>query len=241
MESSTSSDVDGIPMRPFRFFDLPGELRAKILRIVLLVERIIDIDFNAVRRIALFLVCKRFHDEAAAIFFSANTFRLLPIHGRAASKRARPMIKQFAPRYRSVITSLELRLGPFWTNPPRCWMIDDTLGLEDASALRKLKVFVECDPSHSMYKGFRKSKDFYTTFCGNLLEQIVRRLPNLMEVEFDSYPAVSREGPLMQRLTYEVRAASKKIAWVSGQDFNDLINTLEKVSNTLEQVKHCLL
>ena len=228
MESSVLSDVDETPAQPFRFFDLPGELRLKILRMALLVEHVIDIDFNAVRRIIVFLVCKRFHDEAAAVFFGSNAFRLLPIHGRAALKRTQPLIKRFTPRYRSMITSLELRLGPFWTNPPPCWKIDGTLGLEDASSIRMLRVFVECDPSHSMYNGFRKSKDFYTIFCGNLMEQIVRRLPNLKEVQFDGYPAVARKGPLLERLVREVQTVGKNVSWVNEQGF-DVVNTFEQV------------
>ena len=232
MESSTPSDEDETSSQPFRFFDLPGELRLKILRLVLLVDRVIDIDFNAVRRIFVFLVCKRFHDEAAAVFFGGNAFRLLPVQGKAASKRTQPLIKQFAPRYRSVVTSMELRLGPFWTKPPSCWIIDDNTGLKDAISLRVLKVFVECDPSHPMYNGFRKSKDFYTTFCGNLMEQIVRRLPNLKEVQLDSYSGVSREGPLVQRLVREVRSTGKKVSWASVPEDDIIVHTFEKVSNS---------
>jgi len=172
---------------------------------------VIDIDFDNFRRISIFLVSKRFHDEAAAVLYGSNTFRLFPTAGRADSKRTKPLISRFPPHYRANLKSLELRLGPFWTKPPGCWNVNDALGLKDAIAVRVLKVFVEIDPSHPIFHGFRSGKNFYTNFSGALLRQVISTLPGLEEIRFDKYPSVSYEGQLMTRLMDEARIGKKKI------------------------------
>ena len=119
--------------------------------------------------------------------------------------------------------SLELRLGPGWSKPPKSWRIDDRLGLEHATAVRTLKVFVEVDPSSDVFKGFRVAKDFFTNFSGALLEGIVERLGSLEQVEFDAYPSVSREGTLLRRLVKEAKAGGIRVAWSPNRDWdNDL-------------------
>ncbi|MCJ1321266.1 hypothetical protein MMC15_006610 [Xylographa vitiligo] len=199
---------------PFRFFDLPAELRHKVLGYILRFRGIIDIDFDNFRRTSVFLVSKRFHHEAAAVLYGSNTFRLFPTTGRADSKRTKPLISKFPPHYRATLTSLELRLGPFWTKPPACWKVSDALGLKDATAVRVLKVFVEIDPTHPIFHGFRSGKNFYTNFSGALLRQVISSLPSLDEVRFDKYPSVSYEGQLMTRLLEEVRIGKKRITVV---------------------------
>ncbi|MCJ1398635.1 hypothetical protein MMC11_001835 [Xylographa trunciseda] len=218
MEISVSSLSDVGNFKPrrkshkaFRFFDLPAELRNKVLGYVLRFGGVIDIDFDKFRRISIFLVSKRVHDEAAAVLYGSNTFRLFPTTGRADSKRTNPLISRFLPHYRSYLTSLELRLGPFWTKPPGCWKVNDALGLHDATAVRVLKVFVEIDPSHPIFHGFRSGKNFYTNFSGALLREVISSLPSLEEVRFDKYPSVSYEGQLMTRLMDEARIGKKKI------------------------------
>ena len=74
-------------------------------------------------------------------------------------------------------------------------------------------MFIQCDPSHPVFEGFRVSKDYYTQFAGDLLQQVLARLPHLTWVEFDGYPSVQRKGRLMMRLLDETRAAGKKILW----------------------------
>ena len=199
------------PHKPFRFFTLPAELRNRILGYVLRFKEVIDIDFDNFRRISLFLVSKKFHDEAAAVLYGSNTFRLFPTTGRADSHRTRPLISRFPLHYRASLVCLELRLGPFWTKPPGCWKVNDALGLKDATAVRVLKVFVEFDPSHPIFHGFRSGKNFYTNFSGVLLRQVISSLPSLEEVRFDKYPSVSYEGQLMTRLIEEVRIGRKRI------------------------------
>ena len=231
--SSTLSELGEASSQPFPFFNLPAELRRQILDQVMRVDRIIDIDFNAAGLTSLLLVSRQFHDEATAAFYGGNTFRLLPTHAKAASRRAQPLLKMFAPHHRASITSLELRLGPFWTQPPLCWKVDDALGLEDAESVRTLQVWVECDPAHPMYQGFRKSKSFYTNFAGKLMEQIARRLPNLKIVCLNGYPSVLPTGPLIQRLVREIEEAGKKIVWGPGFIFENISEKLEVVRISL--------
>lgn len=212
------SEIDSIgpPMRLyFRFFDLPAELRNKVLGYVFHVNRVIDIDFDNSRRVSLFPVTKRFHDEAATVFYGHNTFRLFPTQGRVDAQKTKPLIARFPPHYRADIVSLELRLGPFWTKPPAYWTVNDALGLKDAYGVRLLRVFVEIDPSQPVFIGFRSGKNFYTNFSGNLLKQIIYSLPKLEEIEFEYYPSVSREGQLIKRLVEEAKAGGKKITWAS--------------------------
>ncbi|MCJ1389942.1 hypothetical protein MMC18_002800 [Xylographa bjoerkii] len=218
METSVSSlsDIGNFKSRrkshkAFQFFGLPAELRNKVLGYVLCFKGVIDIDFDNFRRISILLVSKRFHDEAAAVLYGSNTFRLFPTTGRADSKRTKPLISRFPPHYRTNLVSLELRLGPFWTKPPGCWIVNDALGLKDATAVRVLKVFVEVDPSHPVFHGFRSGKNFYTNFSGALLRQVISSLPSLEEVRFDKYPSVSYEGQLMTRLMEEAKMGKKRI------------------------------
>jgi hypothetical protein len=235
MRTSRSSSVSSVEVQDnkkslsFPFFNLPKELRIQILEIVMRVDRTIDIDFNAAGITSIFLVSNQFHDEAATAFFKRNSFRLFPTHPKAASKRAQPLVRMFAPRHRKQIRSVTLQLGPFWTAPPLCWQVDDKLGLEDMTSLKVLKIFVECDPAHPMYIGFRKSADFYTNFCGRLLENVLARLPNLQDVHIDGHSAVSPTGPLIQRLVNEAEDANKKISWGAEYMFEKLSEKLDLV------------
>ncbi|MCJ1476245.1 hypothetical protein MMC13_004911 [Lambiella insularis] len=220
MEISTSTLLgnDNIrhPSRPvFRFFDLPAELRNKVLTYELHVNKVIDIDFDNSRRLFLFLVSKQVHNEAAAVFYGRNTFRLFPTQGRVDAQKMKPLIARFPPHYRADLVSLELRLGPFWTKPPACWKVTDTLGLKDADGVRLLKVFVEIDPSQPVFIGFRIGKNFYTNFAGSLLRQVIYDLPRLEEIQFDKYPSVSPEGQLVTRLMNEAKAGGKRVTWAA--------------------------
>ena len=216
METSISSVSEpDIARSPLHFFDLPAELRHKILGLALRVNYTIDNNYRNCQRVAVLRVSKQFHVEAAAAFYGFNTFRLFPTSGSVSQS----LIKRFSARNRANLVSLELRLGPYWGQPPRSWRVTDALGLKDATAVRVLKVFVEIDPSHSIFNGFRSSRDFYTEFSGKLLKGVINRMPNLKEVQFDGYPSVSRDGPLMKRLVEEVTMAGKMISWGPGQRF----------------------
>ncbi|MCJ1272794.1 hypothetical protein MMC21_000583 [Puttea exsequens] len=202
--------------QPFRFFDLPSELRSKILSYLLTLDSVIDLhptNYRAAhKRLALFLASKRLHLEASTLFYSTHTFRILPTHGRFFSPRTIPLPMRLPLRYRAALTSLELRLGPGWSNPPKSWRVTDALGLEQMDAVRRLRVFVECDPSHEIFRGFRIGKDFFTEFSGGLLEGVLEKLPVVETVEFEAWPSVMWEGPLMKSLRRIARGKGKRVA-----------------------------
>lgn len=99
--------------------------------------------------------------------------------------------------------------------------MNHSLGLRDMVQVRTLKVFIECDPSHPVFRGFRLSKGYYTWFAGDLLRSILKELPNLHQVEFDAFPSVEKSGDLMRRLLLEVRLAKKKILWGPERGWTD--------------------
>ncbi|KAL2041903.1 hypothetical protein N7G274_005090 [Stereocaulon virgatum] len=230
MEASLYSEElpdQAVKRQPFRFFDLPVELRAKILGYLLFTDRVVDLDPNH-HRLAhqcfnLFLVSRRFLDEASHLFYSGNAFRIFPTHGRFFGHKTRPLLSRLSSRYRASLVSLELRLGPGWSSPPRSWRVHDALGLEEMAAVRILKVFVECDPSHEIFRGFRIGKNFYTDFSVDLLEGIVERLPALERVEFDGWPSVMREGPLMRRLVEVAELGGKKVVQLTPRESREEI------------------
>lgn len=101
-------------------------------------------------------------------------------------------------------------------------MVDERLGLEEMEAVRTVKVFVECDPSHDVFSGFRIDRDFFTGFAGRLLEGVLRRLPSVRQVELDGWPSVQREGPLVKRLLEVARNAGVRILEVGAKEGDDV-------------------
>jgi hypothetical protein len=218
---------------PFRLFDLPTEIRLKIYDFVLWgSKRKIAARPNGnvgassknkplaplSQRLSLFLACRRIHDEASQLFYSAQIFRVFPIQDYSRL----PTLASLAPSHWPLIRTIELILGSSWTAPPKSWRVTDKLGLTQMQRVRTLKVFVQCDPSQPFFEGFRISKDYYTGFAGDLLHQILEQLPNLLQVEFDAWPSVEKKGPLMSRLLSEVRTAGKKILWGPERGWSDL-------------------
>ncbi|CAG7991945.1 unnamed protein product [Penicillium olsonii] len=233
LESDYESDAEPLILKPFRLLDLPSEIRLHIYHFVLFtptrksaLQRTGNVGASAKKskplapsshRIGLFLASKQIHDEATHYFYSTQTFRVLPVQDFLRM----PTIRGLPRRHRASVTTIELIVGSSWTAPPKSWTINQGLGLQDMRLARTLKVFVQCDPSHPVFEGFRISRDFYTNFCGNLLHEILGRLPGLVQVEFDGWPSVDQNGPLMTRLLAETRGAHKKVLWGTERGWSD--------------------
>ncbi|KAL8754925.1 MAG: hypothetical protein Q9199_004008 [Rusavskia elegans] len=213
--------------KPFPFFLLPPELRSRILSLLLCPNSRPTVDLSDVNhltstsRLNYFFVSKRFGYESYHIFYSSHTFRIFQIDSRFYGKRTLPLLARLAVHYLNVITSLELRLGVAWSKPPKPWVVNDGLGLEDCQNVRTLKIFVEVDPSSPVFKGYRLEHDFYTDFCGVILRQIMERLRVLETVEYDAYPSVDRNGALMTRLIDETNKGKKRIIWGRERNWGD--------------------
>ncbi|KAF2730918.1 hypothetical protein EJ04DRAFT_400605, partial [Polyplosphaeria fusca] len=201
----------------FPLLSLPPELRLKIYTFHLHLPHTLDLDPSNPSTIAPRLLLLRtshtVHEEAYRVFYSRNTFRVFPVHGRFFHTRA-PLLARLPPRYRAVLTRLELRVGPGWTGPPRGWVVDGGLGLGDAGAVWRVRVFVECDPAASeIFEGFRVGKEFYTRFCVGLLGGLGEGLKGLREVEVDAYPSVGRGAPLVRGLVEEAEKRGLRVVW----------------------------
>jgi hypothetical protein len=247
-ENQEDEDIleeESIPRTPFRFLDLPSEIRLRIYDLVLFTPYRLkprrangSVGASAKNppiapfrvRVALFLACRRIHDEATDYFYSALTFRVFPIQDWSRT----PTVRALPGRHKAAVRTIELILGSSWTSPPREWVVNNRLGLEKMVRVRTLKVFLECDPSHPVFEGFRISPGFYTDFAGKILKQILERLPHVVQVEFDGYPSVSRNGSLMKRLLDEARAAQKAILWGPERGWSDWDTEDEPKPNQVE-------
>ena len=237
---------DHPPKRRFTlFFSLPAEIRNKIYELLLChgTPSVIDLDVMNFRRLAprleIFLVSKRFHEEAYSVFYRLHTFRLFPVLPRFFGNKQRPLACRLAPHYRAALTSLELRLGPGWNAPPKTWVINEGLGLQDMVNVRTLHVFAECDPSHPAFNGFWKSRDFYTDFSGDLLKGLMDGLENLEVVRFDGFPSVKRDGELMRRLLGLVKERGKRIAWGPERGWAEEVEEEARMSAFIAS-SHCM-
>ncbi|KAI9837913.1 MAG: hypothetical protein M1838_004712 [Thelocarpon superellum] len=227
--SAAAAERDGKGRaQAFRFLDLPAELRNRIYRMHLVCDPVVlDLDPQNPRtigpRLRLLRTCRQVHREASRVFYGDNTFRIFPLHRRFFNSK-RPLLMRLNSRHRATIVCLELRVGPGWAKPPKSWALEASLGLHDMVSVRRLKIFCECDPSHPIFTGFRVGKDYYTSFCGLLVQQVIAQVPSIEEVQFDAYPSVSREGPLMTRLLYEAKVARKTITWGPLRGWEEVIN-----------------
>ncbi|KAF1818206.1 uncharacterized protein K489DRAFT_292257, partial [Dissoconium aciculare CBS 342.82] len=204
--------------QPFRFLDLPAELRLRIYDELLHVSKPIDLDplnyHQIAPRLRLFLTCRQIHHEAHHVFYR-QPVRLYPTHGRFFHTK-RALLERLPAQYRREITTLDLRLGPGWSAPPRNQHTRAELGLADCANLRRLRVFIEIDPSERTFDGFRgknATEDTYLRFCLGLLDGVFAQCPGLHEVEFDAYPAVGRDAPLLTGLVARVAECGRRVAW----------------------------
>ena len=215
MSPSSLSLLKEEPVAEFRFFDLPFELRSKILHMALVKDKIYSLDPENFRaghdRLNVFLTSRQMHEDAHRVFYGGHTFRIFPTHGRFFGDKIVPLIARLPARYREALVSLELRLGPGWKSPPTSWIVDDRLGLEQMTAVRILKLFVECDPSLEAFRGFRVNKSFYTNFSQHLLEAVLQRLPAVTRVEFDGWSSALSGGHLIRTLIKTAKKAGKSV------------------------------
>jgi hypothetical protein len=206
------------PTGPFRFLDLPGEVRNKIYEFALVGNEVIDLDPSNHRRVApklhLLSTCRQVYEESYHIFYSRQTFRLFSTNTSFFLTK-KPLLQRMPAKYRAEITTLELRLGPGWSKPPKTWSINPKLGLSDCTSVKRVNVFVEIDPSHDIFKGFRVDDRYYTLFCGHLLEELYEQVPSIESVRFDAYPSVPKDGALMHELSGISECEGKRIIWGS--------------------------
>jgi hypothetical protein len=212
--------------KPFPFLDLPAELRIEIYAYYFNdIDYVIDLDPDNYKRIhkklGIFRTCKTIYNEASQVFYGMHTFRLFPTHPGRFFKTKKPLLARLNARQRGWIRSLELRLGPGWNKPPRGWVVNSALGLADCINVRKLTVFVECDPSDGVFNGFRRADGFYETFSRNLLRDVLNEMPFLDCVHFDAWSSVKKSGAMMTGLLGVAAAHGKRIGWGPERQWSD--------------------
>lgn len=212
--------------KPFRFMDLPGELRAVVYGFHFAdVPRVIDLEpgnhHRIKRTLCIVRTCRTLYNEAAYFFYSTRTFRMFPTYPGRYFKTKKPLLARLNARQRSWITSLELRVGPGWGNPPKGWVVNPALGLADCVNVRKLTMFVEVDPSDAFYNGFRRADGFYEGFCQALLRSTIDGLQNIDTIVFDAYTGVKKSGAMMRGLLDLATASGMEIRWGPDRGWTD--------------------
>jgi hypothetical protein len=217
-DATHSSDDEAVDaFQPFRFLDLPYELRLRVYEELLVFPKTFDLDPDNARTVAphlrLFRVSPRIHEEASRVFYSRNTFRIFPVHSTFINRKH--ALLSFTPKkYRAYMTRLELRVGPGFNSPPKNWVVDSRLGLAAATRVYKLKIFVQLDPGcHPSFDGFRLDNNYYTQYCVGWLRGLLAQLAGCTEVEFDAWSGVEKDSQLLLALVDEAKLNQKRITW----------------------------
>jgi hypothetical protein len=211
--------------KPFRFLDLPPELRLRVYTLHFdALDAAIDLAPDNHKRIhkklAILRTCRAVHAEASYAFFSQRNFRIFPTHG-LYYKTKKPLLARLAAHQRQQINALELRVGPGFNKPPRSWKVNAALGLADCVGVKRIDVFVECDPSDNWFNGFRRADGFYEEFCAALLTQIFAAVPSVEHVSFDGNPGIRKAGVMMRTLLAVAFGAGKHIRWGPHRGWTD--------------------
>jgi hypothetical protein len=201
----------------FRFKDLPAEIRLRIYEFALSVDRSIDLTAWNITNVApllrVFLTSHQIYEEAYRVFYAVNTFRIFSCDGKFFNAK-KQLLSRLTPSYRACLTSIELRLGPGWTKPPKHWMLTPKMGLSKCTGLRQLKIFAELDPESSrICQEWMKNHRSYTAFSRELVVGILTAAPTITEVWFDGFPSVLKEGPLITTLLDETKRFGKRITF----------------------------
>lgn len=205
--------------------DLPSELRVKIYgHHFSNIGSTVDIEpgnyFSIHKKLSILRVCRQIYHEASHVFYSTKTFRLFPTDGRY-SRTKKGLLARIKPRSRAHMTSLELRLGPGFSQPYRSWVVNPLLGLDDCVNVRRLYVYIEIDPSDNIFNGWRVNNGFYESFCQKLLDDILKGLPNADMIEFDARQCVRKGCDMMQGLLEVARTNERQIRWGPRRGWTD--------------------
>lgn len=203
--------------KPFRFMDLPVEVRLKIYEHHFAnIGPVVDIEhgnyWTIHKKLVLLRACRQIYYEASEAFYRSKVFRIFPIDGRQ-SRVKKGLLAKVKPHCRAHMTTLELRLGPGWSRPYKSWVVDKLLGLSDCVNVRRLHVYIEIDPSDKIFTGYRKYNGFYEEFCQDLLDKILKGLPGVQKVEFDAHPSVKKKGDMASGLLKIATANQRTICW----------------------------
>ncbi|KAG6035768.1 hypothetical protein E4U41_005938 [Claviceps citrina] len=215
-----------VPTRPFPFLHLPSELRVKVYGYYFHdTDEVLDLSPENYKRVHKTLgfmrVCRQIHEEATYFFYSTRSVRIFPTYPGKYFKSKKPMLARLKPTQRRCLNSLELRLGPGWNAPPRGWVVNDALGLRDCINVKKLTVYVECDPSDGFFKGFRRSDGFYEQFSARLMSSVLASLPAAAVIEFEAWSSVKKTGAMMQALLGVATDSRRTICWGPERGWTD--------------------
>ena len=200
------------PKSIFPFFSLPAEIRNRIYELVLLpVPEQVRSIFPA-RRLptSLFLASSRTHREASYIFYTAQMFRIFPLQ----EFRPLPALMELPAPYASLLTQVELVLGPSFTAPPRSLRVTIKLAraLKKLQKLICLRLFVALDPSRPPFCKI-KSAQAFPDFAGKLVKDLLVAMPQVEVVSIDRNPSVERDGPLLTKLRIQIEEQGREIRW----------------------------